>query len=305
MALFECIANVSDGRDPETLAVLCDAVEAAGARMLDRSADADHHRSVITFAGEEKPVEAAVLALVATALPRIDLRRHIGVHPRVGAVDVVPIVPLAADGSPSRDLGAADRLAHRLGREIARRHSLPIYFYEASARSPQRAPLPAIRRGGLAGLRARAADGSWPPDLGPRQIGERSGALVLGARPALVAYNIWLESNDLRIARDIARQIREASGGLPAVRALGLPLAAEDCVQVSMNLLDIERTPPLDAFRAVEHEARLRGVAVRGSELIGLAPRAALPPDAIEELRFLVPVSARVLEYRLAHAGLI
>jgi glutamate formiminotransferase len=269
--IIECVANVSEGRDAHALAAMAEVVHAVpGAHLADVHSDPDHHRSVFTVLGPPDAVEAAALALAAAALARIDMREHRGLHPRLGALDVVPFVPL--EGAPMR---VAVEVAWRVGEALAARHALPVYFYGAAARSAARRELPDVRRGGYENLAARLATPAGTPDAGPARFDARAGAAVVGARDVLVAYNVWLDTTDLEIARAVARAVRERDGGLPAVRALGVPLPTRGLVQVSLNLLDYRVTPLPVVFDRVAEEARRRGVAVRRGELVGLAPRAA------------------------------
>jgi glutamate formiminotransferase len=268
---IECVANVSEGRDAHAIAAMADAVRAVrGAHLADVHSDADHHRSVFTVLGAPPAVEAAALALAAAALARIDMRTHQGVHPRLGAVDVVPFVPLA-----DTPMAVAVESAWRVGETIAARHDLPVYFYGAAARVPGRRELPDVRRGGYEGLAARLATAAGTPDAGPARLDPRAGAAVVGARPILVAYNVWLETADLALARAVAAAVRERDGGLPGVRAIGVPLPRRGLVQVALNLTDYRATPLPVVFDRVNAEARRRGVGVRRGELVGLAPRAA------------------------------
>jgi glutamate formiminotransferase len=269
--IIECVANVSEGRDARALAAVAEAIRAvAGAHLADVHSDPDHHRSVFTFLGTPAGVEAAALALAQAALPRIDMREHRGLHPRLGALDVVPFVPLGAT-----PMAVAVNVARRVGATLAERHALPVYFYGAAARSPARRELPDVRRGGYEALPARLATTAGAPDAGPARFDARAGAAVVGARDVLVAYNVWLDTVDLEIARAVARVVRERDGGLPAVRALGVALPSRGLVQVSLNLLDYRITPLPAVFDRVEREADRHGVAVRRGELVGLAPRAA------------------------------
>ena len=269
--ILECVPNVSEGRDARVRERLAAAIRGvAGVRLADVHADPDHHRSVFTFLGPPDAVETAALALADAVFVNVDMRRHTGVHRRIGALDVVPFIPL-------RDLSMADAAAraHAVGERLARAHALPVYFYGAAATMPARRALAAIRAGEYEGLAARLADPAWRPDAGPARFDAQKGAAVVGARDVLVAYNVWLDSTDLEAARAIARAIRESSGGLPALQALGLPLARAGLVQVSMNLLDYRVTSLARAFDAVRAEAGARRIAVKRGELVGLAPRAA------------------------------
>lgn len=258
---------MSEGRDREVLARLAEAVQAGGARLVDLHADADHHRAVFTFLGAPEAVERAALALAREAIARIDLGRHAGVHPRLGAVDVVPFVPLA--GSRMADAVAA---AHRMGRALAATAGVPVLFYGEAALRPDRVRLPDLRRGGPAAVAARLARAGEGPDAGPPAPHPTAGVTAVGARHVLIALNAFLEGADLATAQAIARAVREAQGGLPAVRALGFWLAGRGCAQVSLNLLDWRRTPPAEAAARVEAEAQRRSARVTAWELVGCAP---------------------------------
>jgi len=269
--LVECVPNVSEGRDPARLARFAAAVTASpGVRLADVHADPDHHRSVFTFLGPPAAVAAAALALADAVLTEIDMRGHHGIHPRIGALDVLPFVPLAG-----LTMAEAVALAHEAGRALAARHALPVYYYAEAARRPERRTLRALRRGEYEGVSARLAAADGLPDDGPARFDPRAGAVCVGARDVLIAYNVWLASADLDAARAIARSVRASGGGLPAVQALVLPLASRGRVQVSMNLLDYRVTPLPAVFDRVQTEARRLGVDVDHAELVGLAPRAA------------------------------
>ena len=269
--LVECVPNVSEGRDPARLARFAAAVTTSpGVRLADVHADPDHHRSVFTFLGPPAAVAAAARALADAVLTEIDMRGHHGIHPRIGALDVLPFVPLAG-----LTMAEAVALAHEAGRALAARHALPVYYYAEAARRPERRTLRALRRGEYEGVSARLAAADGLPDDGPARFDPRAGAVCVGARDVLIAYNVWLASADLDAARAIARSVRASGGGLPAVQALGLPLASRGRVQVSMNLLDYRVTPLPAVFDRVQTEARRLGVDVDHAELVGLAPRAA------------------------------
>jgi glutamate formiminotransferase len=269
--VLECVPNVSEGCDRRVIERLGDAIRGvAGVRLADVHADPDHHRSVFTFMGAPGAVETAVLALAEAVFSSIDMRVHRGVHRRIGALDVVPFVPL-------RRVGMADAVAHAraVGEVLGRIHKVPIYFYGAAAIEPGRRDLSHVRAGEYEGLEARLADPAGRPDAGPVRFDPAKGATAVGARDVLVAFNVWLDSQDLGAAREIARVVRASSGGLPALQALGLPIARQHAVQVSMNLLDYRVTSLARAFDAVAAEAARRGIAVARAELVGLAPQAA------------------------------
>jgi glutamate formiminotransferase len=271
--VIECVPNFSDGRDPQVAEAIQAAVRSVpGVRLLGWHADPDHNRSVATFVGAPEGILEAARAAIACATERIDLNRHRGVHPRLGATDVCPFVPLAPHSMPD-----CVRTAHALGERVGREFGLPVYFYGEAALLPERRELPAVRRGGFEGLRETLArDPDRRPDAGPTRLHPRAGAIAIGARSFLVAFNVMLASRDLELARSIARAIRESDGGLPGIRALGLFLESQDCVQVSINLCAPERTGLVEVFQAVERRARAAGVSVRASELVGFAPRATL-----------------------------
>lgn len=294
--MIESIPNVSEGRHQAAIAEMAAALRRIrGLRLLDHSSDVTHNRSVFTYAGGPDVVAAASLALVTAAVARIDLRTHHGVHPRMGAVDVMPFVPL--DGATLDDCAA---LARQVGAVIAARFGLPVYLYEAAATSPARRRLEDVRRGEFEGLAGRMADPAWTPDFGPSRPHPTAGAIAIGARRPLIAFNVNLDTDRLDIARAIARVVRERDGGLPGVKALGLALAPLGIVQVSLNLTDFTRTSPRVAFEAVRRAAASRGVAVRASELIGLIPRAALAGTTAAELGLTGFRDDQILEERLA-----
>jgi glutamate formiminotransferase len=269
--ILECVPNVSEGRSRETLAGLERAITVVReVRLASVHIDPDHHRSVFTFLGAPGPVQAAALSLARAVFEHIDMRAHHGIHPRLGALDVLPFVPL-------RDLTMADAVtvARTVGGRLAADHQLPVYLYGAAASAPERRSLLAVRAGQYEGLPTRLADPSWRPDFGPARFEPRLGAVLVGAREILVAYNVWLDRDDVAGARAIARAVRESSGGLPAVQAMGARLERRGLAQVAMNLLDYRVTSLPRAFDAVRAEAAKRGIGVRRGELVGLAPRAA------------------------------
>lgn len=267
-ALLKCVPNLSEGRNHAALDSLWAQLnEIAQLQCLHRSSDVDHHRTVLTLAGPPESIRAAGHCLFAWAQRHIDLRQHQGVHPRVGAVDVFPLVPLQGLSQSE-----AVSLAQEFAQEYAERWQLPLYLYEAAAATPERAPLPAVRRGGLEGLRARMHHPDWQPDYGPNSPHPQLGATVLGVRKILIAWNVLLNSKDLALAQDIARHIRARNGGFKHLRALGLYLASRDCVQVSMNLLDDLETSPLEVFQSIQAQAAQAGVEVLETEFIGLPP---------------------------------
>jgi len=286
--VIECVANFSEGRDRATVAAIEDAIgSVAGVAVLRAEMDSDHNRSVITFVGPPDAVAEGALRGIGTAVQRIDLRKHAGVHPRMGAADVVPFVPL--EGATLADCVA---IARRTGEEVWKRFQVPVYFYEAAALNPDRRRLENCRRGGF-------EKPSIAPDIGGPALHPSAGACIIGARKLLIAFNVNLKTDDVRVARDIARIIRASSGGMPFVKALGLPLAGRGLVQVSLNLTDFEQTPLHRVFDAVRREAAAHGVEIAGSEIIGLIPQKAIEDAAAHYLQCENFDSGRVLENRL------
>jgi glutamate formiminotransferase len=293
--IIECVPNFSEGRDPEKIKAIAAAASAvSGVRLLDYSWDRDHHRSVITFLGEPEYVYKAAMAAGSKALELIDLRCHDGVHPRIGAVDVVPFVPL--EGAKMSDAVAC---AHRFGRAFAARHGTPVFFYGEAAKNEISRELPKIRSGGLPGLIKRLQAGEYQPDEGPNVCLDRSGAVAVGARMPLIAYNINLDSSDVGLAKRIAGMIRESNGGLPCVRAIGVLLKSRNLAQVSMNLTNFQVTSIRKVFESVRKEADMGGVDILESELIGLAPRAALDEETAAYIRLIGFSAQRIIENHL------
>jgi glutamate formiminotransferase len=275
MPLIECIPNVSEGRRTEVLDKCAARVRDAGVRLLDVKPDASHNRTVFTFAGEPDAVVAAVYALFDEAVKAIDLRQHSGEHPRMGAVDVVPFVPI--EGATMADCVA---VAKTVGAEVARRFGVPVFLYEDAASTPARKNLEDIRRGEFEGLAAKMQKPEWRPDYGPAAPHASAGASVIGARMPLIAYNINLATNRLDVAKKIATAVRQSTGGLRFCKAMGIELSDRGIVQVSMNLTNFEKTPVFRVFELVKREAARYGVTVLESEIVGLIPSAALTASA-------------------------
>ena len=297
--IIECIPNFSEGRNPATVQALTAAVESVpGVWLLDRTSDPDHHRSVLTFAGRPEAVSEAAFQAIRLAAKRIDLRSHTGGHPRIGATDVVPFVPI--QGTTMED---CIQLARQLGERVGAELLIPVFLYEQAASHPDRTKLEAIRRGGLSGLEARmTTDRNWRPDFGPSRLHATAGAVAIGARHPLIAFNVNLNTPDLSIAKAIARTIRHSNGGLPCVKAIGVALPSRRIVQVSMNLTDYRVTSMATAFRAVQTESTKAGVDTAESELIGLVPQAALDQAAASLLQLRRFDNTQVLETKLALA---
>jgi glutamate formiminotransferase len=299
MSLVECIPNVSEGRRDEVLAACVDAVRRTGVQLLNVHSDPSHNRSVLSFAGRPDALMTAVLALVEQAVTSIDLRRHQGVHPRVGAVDVVPFVPLH-----DTPMTAAVALARQVGAEVARQFGIPVFLYAEAATSPDRRRLERIRRGQFEGLATRLREPIWQPDYGPAVPHPAAGATVVGARGPLIAYNVNLATDDVSVAREIARAVRESSGGLPHVKAMGVLLAHRGLAQISMNLTDYRQTSLQTVFARVSAEAARLRTDVLESEIIGLVPEAALTPTSASDLKIANFGGHLILEHQLRSAGL-
>lgn len=294
--LVESVPNFSEGRQMAKVDAIVNAMRAVpGVYLLARESDADHNRSVVTLAGEPEAVREAVVRGVGKAAEVIDLTRQTGAHPRIGATDVVPFIPI--EGVTIEECVA---LAHQAGREIWERYRIPVYFYEAAAQWPERVNLENIRRGQFEGLREEVQrNPQRAPDVGEPRLHPKCGATVVGARKFLIAYNINLNTADLEIAKRIAKTIRFSSGGMPCVKAMGVDLRARNLAQVSMNLTDFERTPIHEVFERVKGEAERLGVKIVGSEIVGLIPRRAIEMTAEFYLKVENFRSAQVLENRL------
>jgi glutamate formiminotransferase / 5-formyltetrahydrofolate cyclo-ligase len=295
MRIIETIPNVSEGRRPEIVDRLVEAVRATpGVRLLDYSSDASHNRSVLTMVGEGPSLKQAILALYEAAIPRVDLRTHTGEHPRIGAIDVVPFVPI--QGVTMAECVA---LALEVGEAVATRFGVPVYLYEEASNNPARRNLEDIRRGEFEGLPGKMASPGWAPDFGPAIPHDTAGASVIGARMPLIAYNINLNTDRLDVARRIATAIRHSSGGLRYVKAMGVMLEDRRIAQVSINLTNYAKTPIHRVFDMVTREAARYGVTVLESEIIGLVPAAALMGAAQHYLQLERFGAAQVLENKL------
>ncbi len=267
MRLLECVPNISEGRDQEKISSIAGEVKKyKEVKLLDTSSDQDHNRSVLTFIGEPEAIKDAAFSLAMKALDLIDMREHKGGHPRLGAVDVVPFVPVQGV-----EMEEAVEVAHEFGRALGRR-GIPIFFYEEAATRPERKDLPSIRRGEYEGLTEKLKDPLWKPDEGPDQFNPKSGATVVGVRFPLVAYNVNLKTKDLAFAKGIAKKVRFKDGGFPNVRALGVDLREKRLVQVSMNLTNYRVTNIPKVYEFIAEEASKKGVEIEGSEIVGLVP---------------------------------
>jgi glutamate formiminotransferase / 5-formyltetrahydrofolate cyclo-ligase len=295
MPIIECVPNVSEGRRLDVVEAMVAAIRRVpGARVLDYSSDASHNRSVLTLAGEAAPLKAAILALFEQAVASIDLRTHKGEHPRLGAVDVVPFVPI--EGVTMAECVA---LAKDTADEVARRFTVPVFLYEDASNDPARKNLEDIRRGEFEGLTTKIARPEWKPDYGPSAPHPSAGASVIGARMPLIAYNINLATDRLDVAKKIAAAIRHSSGGFRFVKAMGIALESRNIVQVSMNLTNYEKTPIHRVFDVVKREAARYGVNVLESEIVGLVPAAALVATAEYHLQLEGFKAEQVLETKL------
>jgi glutamate formiminotransferase len=295
MAVIECVPNISEGRRQDVISKITEELQAVpGLRVLDVQSDAAHNRSVFTLAGDAAAMLAGIPKLFAAAISAIDLTSHKGEHPRMGAVDVTPFIPID-------DVTMAEcvALARAVAQDVASRFSLPVYLYEAAASSPERKNLEDIRRGEFEGLAAKMAKPGWAPDFGPAAPHPTAGASVIGARMPLIAYNINLATTRLDVAKKIASAIRHSSGGLRFVKAMGIALEDRGIVQVSMNLTNYEKTPIFRVFEMVKREAERYGVAVLESEIVGLVPAAALRQSVEWYLQLEGFSGAQVLENKL------
>jgi glutamate formiminotransferase/formiminotetrahydrofolate cyclodeaminase len=294
--LLECVPNFSEGRRPDVVQSIVAAAQSVdGVHVLDLHSDADHNRSVLTLAGESDALSEAVFRAIKQATESIDLRAHSGEHPRIGATDVVPFIPLGT--SSMSDAVAA---ARSLGERVAKELELPVYFYEEAALRPERQNLEAIRRKGFEELRDVIGDDpERQPDIGPSSVHPSAGAVVIGARGPLIAYNIYLNTSDVRIAKAIAKAIRHSSGGLRYVKALGLDIPARGQAQVSMNLTNYQKSAVHTVFELVRALAESYGASITDSEVVGLVPMEALVNSARHYLRMHDFASDQILESKL------
>ncbi len=294
--IVECVPNFSEGRDLGTVRTLVNVVRTvADVHVLDQHTDPDHHRSVLTLVGTSEGVAEAAYRLAQAAVERIDLRLHEGQHPRIGALDVLPFIPLRGV-SMDNCVDLARTVGSRIGRDL----KIPVFLYHEAACRPSRAHLTSLRRSGLQGLATRMrTDPEWKSDFGPAELHPTAGAIAVGARPVLIAFNVNLKATDVHVAKEIAGSVRASGGGLPHLKAIGIDLASRGLVQVSMNLMNHEVTSLADAFEAVSSAAQKRGIAVESSEIVGLVPRGAVVEDAVSRLRLKHFDQRQVLDARL------
>ncbi|GHT07503.1 glutamate formiminotransferase [Bacteroidia bacterium] len=274
--IIECVPNFSEGRDLEKIERIVSAFRAKeNVKLLDYSNDKDHNRMVVTAIGEPEAMKTAVIEAVGVAVREIDLTRHTGQHPRMGAVDVIPFIPIKG-----LSIQEADTLAKEVAQTIAEQYALPAFLYEKSASAEHRRNLAAVRKGEFEGLTEKMKLPEWQPDFGPGERHPTAGAVAIGARTPLIAFNVNLNTNNLKIADEIAKKVRFIGGGLRFCKAMGVELKAQNCVQVSMNLTDYTQTAIYQAVEMIRFEARRYGVTISGSELIGLLPLQAVVDTA-------------------------
>jgi glutamate formiminotransferase len=278
--VIECVPNISEGQDAEKVKAIVSVIERPGVKLLDTSSDPNHNRTVITFAGEPGQVAEAAFDVARAAVERIDLTRHHGEHPRMGAIDVIPFIPVGGV-----TMAECTELSQHVGERIGSELHVPVYLYAESARVPERRRLPSIREGEFEGFVDKMKDPAWQPDFGPTERHATAGCTAVGARNFLVAFNVNLATQDIKIANRIARGIRESSGGLMNVQAKGIALEDRKMVQVSMNILSFQTTPLYRVFELVRAEAERFGISVVESELVGLAPAQAFMDVASYYLR--------------------
>jgi glutamate formiminotransferase len=294
MRLLECVPNISEGRDQEKITSLAEEVKKhRRVKLLDTSSDRDHHRSVFTLIGEPEAIKDAAFSLAMKALDLIDMREHKGGHPRLGAVDVVPFVPIQGI-----EMEEAVQIAHEFGKGLGRR-GIPVFFYEEAANRPERKDLPSIRKGEYEGLQEKLKSPVWKPDEGPDHFNPKSGATVVGARFPLVAYNVNLKTNDLTAAKEIAKKVRFKDGGFPHVRAMGVDLKEKGMVQVSMNLTNYRVTNIPKVYEFIKAEALEKGIEIEGSEVVGLIPLGVLEGITQNYLKYPEFSIRQVIEQRI------
>jgi glutamate formiminotransferase len=293
--ILECVPNFSEGKDREVIERIVEPFRRTeGVKMLDYSADKDHNRLVVTLIGEPEGLRSSLLDAMEVAIGRIDLNRHRGEHPRMGAVDVIPFIPIR-----NVSIEEAKALAERLAREAAKRFDLPVYMYEESATAPERQNLANIRKGQFEGFFEKINLPEWKPDFGPREVHRTAGVTAVGARMSLVAFNVNLATGNIDIAKAIAKRVRNSGGGLRYCKAIGVDLKERGMVQVSMNMTDYTRTSLYQSFEMIKMEAKRYGVSVAGSELVGILPMQALTDVAAYYLGLENFCEEQIMENRL------
>jgi glutamate formiminotransferase len=295
MKILECVPNFSEGRDEKKVEeIVAEVQKISGVKLLDYFSDSDHNRTVVTFIGDPEAVKQAALRSSLRALEGIDMRTHTGGHPRLGAVDVVPFVPIRGMG-----MKEAVGIAHQFGRELGEMGEVPVYFYGEAATDPRRKKLADIRKGEYEGLREKLSIPGWEPDAGTRSFNPKSGATVVGARLPLIAFNVNLRTQNLDFAKRVARKIRESSGGIPSVQALGVELKERRMVQVSMNLTDYRRASIPKVVEFIRAEIAGTGLEIAETELVGLLPLEALEDVVREYLKMPEFTTEQVIETHL------
>lgn len=294
--LIECVPNFSEGRKKDIIInSIVEAGQTGKVKILDVESDPDHNRMLTTIVGEPEAVFQAAWAMILKATELIDMEKHQGEHPRIGATDVVPFIPVA-----NVTMEECVDLAKRLGKKVADELKIPVYLYEEAATRPDRVNLANIRKGEYEGLKKEiTTNPNRKPDFGPAKMHPTAGAMVIGARKFLIAYNVNLDTKDVQIAQEIAKIVREKDGGFPAIKALGFEIKDKGFVQVSMNLCDFEKTNMDMVFRKIKEEAKKRGIKVLGSEIYGMVPRAALEGINLDELQLIDFKKEQILEERL------
>ena len=295
MKLIECVPNFSEGRDSQKIKAIVNVGRISGVKILDIESDPDHNRMLTTIVGEPEKVFASVWEMIKIATKLIDMEKHKGEHPRIGATDVVPFIPVA-NVTMEEWVALAKRLGKRVGEEL----QIPVYLYEAAATRSDRVNLADVRKGEYEGLKKEIEENpERKPDFGPAKMHPTAGAMVVGARKFLIAFNVNLDTKDVTFAKDIAKLVREKDGGFPAVKALGFEIKEKNYVQVSMNLCDFEKTNMDTVFRKIKEEAEKRGVKILGSEIYGMAPKAALAGINLDKLQLIDFKNEQILENRL------
>ena len=293
--LVQCVPNFSEGRNLENIETILNAFRGKqGVKLLDYQSDVDHNRTVVTVVGEPDPLKTALMEAVGSAIEVIDMRTHKGQHPRMGAVDVIPFIPVK-----KLSMRQAVDISRKFAKEVSEKYRLPVFLYEESAGRPERRNLSNIRKGQFEGMADKMKQPEWTPDFGPSKIHPTAGVTAVGARMPLVAFNVNLHTDRLEIAKDIAKKVRHSSGGLPYCKAMSVELKEKNMVQVSMNMTDYTKTALYRSFELIKTEAATYGVTVAGSEIVGLVPMEALIDTAVYYLSMKNFSTAQVLEIRI------